>query len=259
MSAVTVAGTTGPGLRGLVTAHLIALRTRGGLVLLALMALVPLAVMIGGLVRGQQTFGLSGADLARPLTDNIGNQLFALLLGTVLAGSAYRHGTIVPTLLAAPRRPRVVASALLAAGGVTAALTVVCALLGAAIALPWLAGQGVPLGEVVADPRLWSRALGQIAAVTAIAVLGAALAVLLRGVLGAVLVFVGVGVLESFVIGMLSPEWTRLRFFSALATVADPTEVDPTMPVWVAVVLLTGFLTAVITAALVATVRRDAA
>jgi hypothetical protein len=258
--AVAATGTapTGPGLGGLVAAHLIGLRTRGTYVLLGLSVLVPVAATVVLLLVGQQVFDITGAELARAWTDPIGNELFAVLIGIFVAGTAHRHGTIVPVLLVEPRRVRIAASAVLVAAGVTLAVTVVAALIAAAVALPWLGSQGVPIGEVLADPDLWMRVGGQTAVTTLMAVFGAALAVLLRGVLGAVLTYLGVTFLEGVAVGIW-PQWEGWGPFSAFITLRDLGAAEPPTPIWVAALIAGGFLAAVVAAALVTTARRDAA
>ena len=249
---------TGPSLRGLLGAHLIMIRTPGGLVLLALSVLIPLAVLVLNLLIGQQTFDLTGADLAAPLTSCLlAGALLAPLLGGLVAGSLYRHGTIVPTLLAAPRRLRVVVSTLLTAGGLAVTAALLYTVVGAAITLPWLATEGVAIGEVLADPDLWWRLLGGTAVVVVLAVLGAALAVLLRGLLGPVLVLIGLFVLEGSLIAYVTEEWVHWSFLAGLVALTDPANL--TVPLWRPVLLVTGVLAAVVTAALVSTARRDAA
>ena len=259
MSTVTVAGPTGTRTRGLLGAHWLMLRTRGGLILLALGVLVPLAVLVLVLLTGQQTFDVDGADLADPLINTtVACALFAPLLGAMIGGSPFRHGTIVPLLLAEPRRTRVVLAAVLVAGGVAAMSAVLYILLGSAVALPWLANQGVPVGEVLADPALWWRLLGSTAVVAVTGMFGAALGALLRGLLGPVLVLVGSFIVEGSVIAYVNDEWLRWSLWANLVVLTEPTAELP-FPFWQSVLFVVGVLAAVVAAALVSTTRRDAA
>lgn len=259
MSTATIAGPTGTTTRGLLAAHWLILRTRGGLILLALSVLVPLAVLVLVLRVGQQTFDVDGADLADPFINTTAVcALFAPLLGAMIGGSPFRHGTIVPLLLAEPRRTRVVLSAVLVAGGVAAMSAVLYLLLGSAVALPWLANQGVALGEVFADPALWWRLLGSTAVVAVTGMFGAALGTLLRGLLGPVLVLVGSFIAEFSVIAYINEEWVRWSLWANLVVLTDPTA-ELSVPLWQPVLLVVGVLAALVTAALVSTTRRDAA
>jgi ABC-2 type transport system permease protein len=259
MSTATLARPTGTGLRGLLSAHLAVLRTRSGLALLALSVLVPLAGVVVTLLVGQQVFDLTGADLARPLTDNIGIPLFGILIGGVVAGSQYRHGTLVPILLGEPRRVRVVVSALLVTAGVATASALVTTLLGAAVALPWLAAEGVPTGEVLADPDLWWRVLGESAGYVVVAVLAAAIAVLVRGMLGPVLGLLGLAGVEGGLAAVVPGDWVRWTFFRNLNALNDPSALDAAVPIWHSALVVLGVLAAAVAAALLATARRDAA
>lgn len=257
----TATGTvpTGPTLRGLLGAHLMMFRTRAGLILLALGVLLPLAVLVLALLMGQQAFDLTGADLARPFTDCIlFCALFTPVIGAHLAGGLYNHGTIVPVLLAEPRRIRVAAAALVVAGGVAVATALAYLLLGAAVALPWLASQGVPVGEVLTDPDLWWRILGSTATVAVLGLLGAALAILLRGVVGPVLVLVGLFIFEYLMVHTVTAEWSHWSLFAYLFALIDLTQGLP-LPVWQPVLVVAGVLAAVVTAVLVVTARRDGA
>ena len=256
----TATGTapTGPTLRGLLGAHLMRFRTRAGLALLALGVLFPLAMLVLMLSGGQQTFDLTGADLATPFTDGIFFcALFTPVIGASLVGSLYNHGTIVPVLLVEPRRIRVVVTALVVAGEVALAMTLAYLLLGAAVALPWLASQGVPIGEVLTDPDLWWRILGSTAGVVVLGLLGAALAILLRGVVGPVLVLVGLFVFEGSMIVYVNAEWGHWSFFDHLFALVGRAQYLAT-PIWQSGLVVAGVLAAVVTAALVVTARRDA-
>jgi ABC-type transport system involved in multi-copper enzyme maturation permease subunit len=78
--------------------------------------------------------------------------LLALILGIVLVTNEFRHGTITPTLLAAPVRELVLASKTLAATLLGAFFGVLALLVVAAVALTWLSIDGAEIhvldGEV---------------------------------------------------------------------------------------------------------------
>jgi hypothetical protein len=248
---------TGTSMGGLVAAQLIKLRTRGGLVLLALNVLLPLGVLVLVLAVGQQAFDLAGADLAGALTSSIGEYtLLAPLLGALVAGADHRHGTIVPTVRAEPRRGRVAVASLLVAAATAAAVAAACALLGAAIALPWLAAQDVPIGEVLADPDLWWRALGQTAVVVVMSLVGAALAILMRGVLGPVLVLIGAILVQGTLAAFGPPSLIRWMFHPSVTALTDPTAITA-VPVWQPVLIVLGVLGVLVTAALLSARHRD--
>ena len=88
----------------------------------------------------------------------------ALLLGVVGMAGEYRHGTIITTLLAAPRRWDVVVAKVAAHALTGAAMAVVTLAVSLAIAVPWLLSAGVDV-EVTAEIV---RAAGALIATTAL-------------------------------------------------------------------------------------------
>ncbi|HEV3399766.1 MAG TPA: hypothetical protein VG693_10795, partial [Actinomycetes bacterium] len=117
---------------------------------------------------------------AQPLT------LAALVLGILGMAGELRHGTATPTFLVTPRRGRVVAAKLAAAGltGLAMALASSAAVL--AVGLPWLRARGIEVA--LADPGAAARAAGLAAAVALFAVLGTGLAALLGNQVAALIV-----------------------------------------------------------------------
>jgi ABC-2 type transport system permease protein len=88
--------------------------------------------------------------------------VFTLILGILIVTWEYRHGTITPTLLAAPRRERVMAAKLFTALVTGAVLAVVCLGLALGIAAVWLGGLDIERGQwelagrIVLGAALWS-------------------------------------------------------------------------------------------------------
>jgi ABC-2 type transport system permease protein len=144
------------------------------------------------------------AELARPLHEqtffllaSINLSLFAVVLGIRGFTDEFRHGVIVPTLLATPSRVQVVAAktvVLAAAGAVLAAVAQAVML---AVAIPLGQGKGVEvtvgmagligMGGLMAASALWAMigvAVGAIVRHQVAAVIGALLWVLLVENLG---------------------------------------------------------------------------
>ena len=112
----------------------------------------------------------------------------ALVLGVVGLGGEYRHQTITTTLLAAPRRSRVVAAKVVAHGLTGAAMAIVMVVVTAAIAVPWLVQADVAV-DVGGDA---ARVAGTLVLSSALhAGLGVAVGALLRNQTLAVAVAIG--------------------------------------------------------------------
>ena len=88
--------------------------------------------------------------------------VFTLILGILIVTWEYRHGTITPTFLAAPRRERVMAAKLVTALVTGAVLAVLCLGLALAIAALWLGGLDIERGQwelagrIVLGAAIWS-------------------------------------------------------------------------------------------------------
>ena len=179
----------------------------------------------------------------------------ALLLGILAAAGEYRHGTIVPTLLAAPRRDRFVTVKLAsqAAMGATLALAV------GAVGL--LTGSAYLAGREVAVPVLSADVLATVGATVVVATLyatiGAAVGALVRNQTAAVAgALLWVLTVENVVpVVLRNPGlkgWMPGGAADRLLHVADPTAGGGGP--WAALVLL-ALLTAGLAAAAVAATR----
>jgi hypothetical protein len=120
--------------------------------------------------------------------------VFALLLGIVLIGGELRHGTITQTFLVEPVRERVLAAKALLGAILGCALTLVAVGLVLAIAIPWLAGDGIDVQ--LGDGGLQRVILGVVIAGTLAGALGVGWGALFRGqgsAVGAALVWLLIG------------------------------------------------------------------
>jgi ABC-2 type transport system permease protein len=144
--------------------------------------------------------------------------LAAAAIGAQGFGDDFRHGTIAPTLLAFPRRGR-----LLAGRAVAAALAATAvALLASAASLPLLLALTRWDGRLFADPALWrSLALGTVSA-GLVAALAVGLSVLVRGAgLAVVLLALWAGVLEPLAAGVLGGGVAALLPFLSMLQLAS--------------------------------------
>ena len=174
-------------------------------------------------------------------------------LGAIGAAAEFRHGTAVATLLATPRRSRVVAAktATYAALGLLTALAAAAVQL--AIVLPWAAANGHPLApwdSPVSDPLLTSAVAG-----AAYAALGVAIGLLVRNQLVAVLVAFGWFTVGESALAILVPDASRFLPGGALSGV--DTEHLHLLPLYAAVPLVAAWAAAVSLLALRTTLRRD--
>jgi ABC-2 type transport system permease protein len=120
---------------------------------------------------------------------------FAAVVGILAVTNEYRHGTVMTTFLAAPRRVRVLLSKLGAAAVVGAVFAVVCLTVTALVALPWLSarGESLPLdGQAL-------EAVGRVlVAFVLTAIIGAAVGAIIQSQVGALVGwFVWLLVVES--------------------------------------------------------------
>ncbi|WP_411699285.1 hypothetical protein [Conyzicola sp.] len=201
-------------------------------------------------------FGTGGAS------GSIGIATIAVLALGVLAGTTdYRHGGIVGTALARPRRAGILA-------GKVAATAIAAAVLGvalAAIALVVLLASAVTGdGALALSPLDMASALGRgVVVVVLLALLGLAIGVLVRSQLAAFITVAALLLAEPILQGFVQlvtgglPVWAQLLPVSlARAGLSDPA-VDSGLAPAVALGVLAALTAAVLGAATVALRRRD--
>ncbi len=113
----------------------------------------------------------------------------ALLLGVVGMAGEYRHGTIITTLLAAPRRWDVVVAKVAAHAVTGAAMGAVTVAVSLAIAVPWLMSAGTDVGVTAEVGRAGAALIATTALYGAIGVCAGALFANLSAAVGLVLVW----------------------------------------------------------------------
>jgi ABC-2 type transport system permease protein len=143
--------------------------------------------------------------------------LAAAAVGAQGFGDDFRHGTIRPTLLAFPRRGRLLAGRAAAALAAAAA-----ALLASLVSFPLLLALTRRDGRLLADPRLWrSLALGTVSA-GLVAALAVGVAALVRGAgLAVVLLVVWAGILEPLAVAVLGGGAAALLPFLSMLQLAS--------------------------------------
>jgi len=185
-----------------------------------------LAVVISGLIAAGFA-GFGGLDADNEDTPALalaqGASFFGILatvLGILLVTNEYRHGTVMTTFLAEPRRERVLGAKLVIALLAGAALGLATMAISTLVAAPWLAARGEPSllgGELL-------EGAGRIVLAYALsAALGAAVGAILQNQVGAIItVFVWFLVVES-IVGVIS----GLVFADELG---EPDPITPYLP-----------------------------
>lgn len=123
--------------------------------------------------------------------------LFVAVIGILIVTNEYRHGTIMTTFLAEPRRVRVLLAKLVAAALVGAFFALTALAAAAMVAVPWLSarGESLQLGVQALE------AVGRVLLVFSLtAVIGAAVGAIVQSQVGAIVgYFVWIFVIESIV------------------------------------------------------------
>jgi ABC-2 type transport system permease protein len=185
----------------LLASELLKLRTtRVPYVLLGLAALA--TGLVAAALVGAGEVDADQQDRALALAQGAGFwSVVATVLGILVVTNEYRHGTIMTTFLAEPRRARVLAAKLVTSllGGAVLALGAIAA--AAAVALPWLAlrDEVLPI-----DVQALEGAGRLVLAFALSAALGAAVGALIQNQVGTIIiVFVWFLIVES-IIGVVS-------------------------------------------------------
>jgi ABC-2 type transport system permease protein len=194
----------------LIQAELLKMRTvRTTPWLLVLTAALTAAIAIVSvlqIVLGDLTY--SGNEPLRSVIGGVGTaggHLVMLCLGIMSLGGEFRHNTITPTLLAEPRRPRVVAAKLAGVSLVGLLFAVVAVAVAVAIAAPWLAGTGYPVS--FADGEFWLQVLGNVLVLVLYGLMGFGLGVLIRNQVVAILLAVIWVFLLEGILSAVSARW----------------------------------------------------
>lgn len=224
----------------------------------AAIALTLVSVVIQAAVAGQQGTPRLGTDAStyKLLSIGVVPCLVMLIMGILAAGGEFRHRTIVPVLLATPRR-----------GQVFAVKVLVIAVIGAAFsAITFGAGLGAVVAELSAHHLhhlpggTGGLYAGAVIASTCFGMIGVALGALTRNTTGAVVAAVAWTILfERIILQAVVPgieKW--LPTHEAVVLTAAPGGGHP-VPVATASLLLAGYAAALLLIARLTTLRRDIA
>lgn len=186
----------------LVGAELLKLRTTRAWIGYVLVLVLLTGIGVAGQIGSASDLELAEDDYVHNLVETASfSGLIALLLGITSVTWEWRHGTITPTFLATPRRERVVAAKLAAAALAGGALAVLAVLVALAVAVPWLAAEGAPLGLDGSTGALVGRV---VLAAVLWGALGAAVGSLVHSQVGALVgAIVWLVLAEALVVGLL--------------------------------------------------------
>jgi ABC-2 type transport system permease protein len=164
----------------------------------------------------------------RSLTSYIVAQLVIGVLGILVVTSEFATGLMQTSLLATPRRHRLLAAKVVVAAAVAVVAGQVLMFAAFFTGQAVLSGQGVP-HAAIGDPGVFPAVTGGGLYLAAIALLAVGLGALLRATAGALAVLVGIVFLVPAVAGLF-PAWLQGIFFywptlgaaAVLKTVPDP-------------------------------------
>jgi ABC-2 type transport system permease protein len=180
--------------------------------------------------------------------------IFALLFGLIGVTGEYRHETITQTFLAAPVRERVVGAKLLVYAAAGLLLGVLALLIAVAMALPWLAAEGV-------DPALGERSvalfvIGLLGTTALWGALGVAFATVVPNQVAAIVsAFVWLLILETVLAG-LAPDVARYSPRSAAGALMR-VEGEEALSMWVGAAVTLVYVVALASIGSRLVIRRD--
>lgn len=178
-------------------------------------------------------------------------RIFLLILGIRAVTDEYRHGTMTPTLLAAPRRARLVAAKVisLAGSGVVVAALATTALIGAAMTV-------TVLNDTTLGPGSWPMFAGIVLSGALWPVIGVGLGFIVRGqvaaIVGGIVWLMGI---EEMVRGRLGDFAGYLPGQAGLGLVVSP---NPKY-LWGAALILGAYAAGTVAAGVMLLSRRDVA
>lgn len=184
--------------------------------------------------------------------------LAVLVLGILAVAGEHRHGTIVPSLMASPRRGRFVAAKLASQATLGAILALAVSVVGLITATAYLATRDVSVDVLSGDVVLTVSAVAVV--VTLYAVMGAAVGALVKNQTAAVAgALIWVFTVENAIpLVLRNPglkRWMPGGLGDRLLQAADP--VAGTGDAWVALVMFTGVAVLLAGAAFVRTKSAD--
>jgi ABC-type transport system involved in multi-copper enzyme maturation permease subunit len=185
--------------------------------------------------------------------------LLSIILGITIVTTEFRHGTITPTLLANPRRERVVAGKGIAAAGVAVGFALLALLVAAAVAVIWLSIVGADLH--LGDHDVLVRALQTVLLAVLWGLLGIAIGTLVQSQVAALVgTLIWVFIVETLLVGifgLLDIDGLNSYLPFRALDAADGSGGPELLGYWAGVGVSAAWIVAVGAAGLVRVVQRD--
>lgn len=132
-------------MRDAVRSELLKVRSTQVWVWMLLLSVVLTGLVTAGSVAGETQAGKAHPDYVTIFTASQGAAITMLVIGMLGFTTEFRHKTITPTLLAAPRRLELVISKTLAYTALAVMYAATCVAVNVAVAVPLLSAKGVPV------------------------------------------------------------------------------------------------------------------
>ena len=197
------------------------------------------AILTAG--RAEGTFPLDTAEGVRNvLGAGWVSTTVVLVLGILAMAGEFRHGTITPTLLAAPKRGRVVAAKMATYALVGLVFSALASALTLAVALPWLAAKDVEVSLL--DREVGLVVLGLLLGTALYGLLGVSLGSLIRNPAAAVAIaLVWSFVIEALLVGLVPEVGRWLPGGAGQALARSSTTEGELLPMWGGGLLLVAY------------------
>ena len=197
------------------------------------------AILTAG--RAEGTFPLDTPEGVRNvLGSGSASTTVVLVLGILAMAGEFRHGTITPTLLAAPKRGRVVAAKMATYALVGLVFSALASALTLAVALPWLAAKDV--GVSLLDREVGLVVFGLLLGTALYGLLGVSVGSLIRNPAAAVAIaLVWSFVIEALLVGLLPEVGRWLPGGAGQALARASTTEGELLPMWGGGLLLAAY------------------
>lgn len=229
-------------------------RTALGLIL-GMIGLIVLFTVLGGLLP-QESYLLERKNQFQVLANGSIASAFAAILGLMSVTAEFRHGTIRPTMLAAPRRLRVLVAKLVATTAAGAMLGILGVALSYEIGRICLDSRGIPSTVTSSDVRL--IVVGSVAASALWGAFGVGLGAVIRNQVGALVGLLMWVLFAESILFALVPSVGRYLPATA-ANVLTQIEINHQLPIVSGVLVFCGYVAAAAVAGAFVTARRDLA